>query len=78
MWRLIPGWLRRAVVWASGALAFAFLAWAAGKREGRQRADTQRHKDNAEAAKESKEIRHDIETADDQRLVDILTGRRKL
>lgn len=35
---LIPGWLRRAVLWLSGAALALLAAWGMGRREGRQTA----------------------------------------
>lgn len=35
---LIPGWLRRGVLWVAGAALALLAAWGAGKREGRQTA----------------------------------------
>lgn len=75
MWRLIPGPIRRALAWVAGALGFAALAWSLGRREGRQKADLKRAEGNVKAAKKSKDTRHDMETSDDSRLVDILTGK---
>lgn len=40
MWRLIPGPIRRAVSWLLGAIAFAFVMRGIGRREGRQKANT--------------------------------------
>lgn len=37
MW-LIPGWLKRAVLWAVGAALAVFGIWTAGKRHARQKA----------------------------------------
>lgn len=68
----------RALSWAAGALAAVWLAWVAGKRQGQSQANSDRLEGNAKAAKQSKDIRYEAETSDDQHLVDILTGRRKL
>lgn len=78
MWRLIPGPIRRAVSWLLGAIVFAFVMRGIGRREGRQKAELKRAEGNVKAAKKSKDIRHEIESSDDQYLIDILTGRRKL
>jgi Na+-transporting methylmalonyl-CoA/oxaloacetate decarboxylase gamma subunit len=75
MWRLIPGPIRRAVSWLLGAIAFAFVMRGIGRREGRQKAELKRAEGNAKAAKKSKDTRHEMETSDDSRLVDILSGK---
>jgi hypothetical protein len=49
-----------------------------GERNGAAKASLNALEDDLEAAKNAKDNRHEIETADDQRLVDILAGRGKL
>jgi hypothetical protein len=69
-----------AEVWLGlgGALA-ALVAWLGGKwsgtKEGRSEAATDSLKANIKAAQTAKDTRHEIETSDDQRLVDILSGK---
>ena len=78
IWSLIPDWLITAA--AAGLTGFVALLvgrWT-GKREGASQARADRAESNAKAAKDAKDTRHELETADDQHLVDILTGRRKL
>jgi hypothetical protein len=75
MWALIPAWVKRAVVSLVTGAALLWAAWFAGKREGGQRADTERHEGNAKSAQKAKEARYEMEISDDQRLVDILTGK---
>jgi uncharacterized membrane protein YebE (DUF533 family) len=65
----IKAWLYGAViaVWA-GMVAWAYVA---GRRYQRAKSGQQR----ADAMKDAKQVREDVQTSDDQRLVDILTGR---
>ena len=44
-------------------------------KEGRSQANSDALRDNLKAAKTAKDTRYDMETSDDQRLVDILTGK---
>ena len=78
IWSLIPDWLITAA--AAGLTGFVALLvgrWT-GRREGKATERADRAESNAKAAKDAKDIRHETETTDDQRLVDILVGRRKL
>jgi hypothetical protein len=74
MWRIIPGPIRRALSWLAGAAAFGLIAHQMGKRAANTKATTDRLEANINAAHRAKETRHAIETSDDQRLVDILSG----
>jgi ATP:corrinoid adenosyltransferase len=56
-------------------IALLVAAWLAGRREGNKNANSDIVEANLEAAKTAKEIRHEIETSDDQHLVDVLTGK---
>jgi membrane protein DedA with SNARE-associated domain len=63
-------------LWIYGAVAFVAAlvgAWLhiLGRRHEQRKADRR----NTSAMKEAKEIRHDLQTSDDQRLIDILSGR---
>lgn len=60
------------------ALAGALGLFKLGERSGTGKASLKSLEDDLEAAKNAKDNRHEVETADDQRLVDILTGRGKL
>jgi hypothetical protein len=51
------------------------LAVLDAERRGRGQESAKRAEDNVKASQKAKELRHAIETSDDQRLVDILTGR---
>jgi hypothetical protein len=72
---MIPGPIKRALSWIVGAVGFGLLAHALGKREGRQKAATARADANVKAAQRAKETRYETETSDDQRLIDILSGK---
>ncbi|MGR3687122.1 MAG: hypothetical protein ACU0D5_12880 [Paracoccaceae bacterium] len=61
--------------WLLGAIVFAFVMRGIGRREGRQKAELKRAEGNVKAAKKSKDTRHELETSDDQHLVNILTGK---
>lgn len=65
----------RALSWASVAALAAFGIYAAGRKEGRSQANSDALRDNLKSAKDAKDNRHAIETSDDQRLVDLLTGK---
>lgn len=65
----------RALSWASVAVLAALGIYAAGRKEGRSAANSDALRDNLNAAQKAKATRHEIETSDDQRLVDILTGK---
>lgn len=67
---LLP-WLGGAV----GALAAAGGLWFAGRRSKAKDVKADRAEANAKAAKTAKDNRHELETSDDQHIVDILTGR---
>lgn len=78
IWSLIPDWLMTlAAAGITGFVALLVGRWT-GKREGASEARADRAESNAKAAKDAKDTRHEIETSDDQRLVDLLAGRRKL
>lgn len=64
--------------WLGGLVAGFLLLWftmQAGKRHGRSEASAARAKANLKASQKAKEIRHAIESSDDQYLVDLLTGK---
>jgi hypothetical protein len=64
--------------WIIAGIGFAasvIVAWFSGKKTGNANALLDRERDNAKSAKDAKDNRHEIETSDDQRLVDILTGK---
>lgn len=61
--------------WAVGALAAAGGLFVAGRHSGTKSAKAERAEANVEAGKEAKDNRHEIESSDDKRLTDILTGR---
>lgn len=74
------GWLLgtklgRGLIAALGVALAILGAWTAGKREGGQVAAQRRAEANAKAGKDAKDNKHDLETSDDQRLIDVLTGR---
>jgi hypothetical protein len=73
MW-LIPGPIRRAIAWLGGAIGFSFLMYGMGQRNKRLKELADRAEANLKAAKRAKDTRHEMETSDDQRLVDILSG----
>lgn len=75
MWGLIPDWLFAAIGAGVGGFIMHFVGRWSGKREGRSEANTQRAEGNAKSAQKAKDTRHEIETSDDQRLVDILSGK---
>jgi hypothetical protein len=62
-------WIYGAVV----AVAALIGSWLhiLGRRHEQRKADRR----NTDAMKNAKEIRHDLQTSDDQRLIDILSGR---
>ena len=74
-WRLIPGPIRRGVLWLLGAVAFALFMRNIGRRDEKHKATAKRAVENVKAAETAKDTRHEIETSDDQHLVNILTGK---
>lgn len=59
-----------------GGLIVAFLTtWFGGERSGKTKAKLDASERNLDAAKRAKDTRHEIETDDDQRIIDILTGK---
>jgi hypothetical protein len=71
---LTPRWLKRAVAWVLGAVAFFYVSKGIGQRQARLDALVKQAERNANAAKQSKDIRRDVETQDDKRLADLLSG----
>lgn len=67
----LTGWLGAALGWLAAGGAVWVMAW----RSRGQKAKLDRAKENANAAKGAKDNRHEIDTDDDQRIIDILTGR---
>lgn len=65
----------RWVALAAVAIAALVASWLGGRKTGQNDAKLDRAEDNADAAKQSKEIRHELETSDDAYLVDVLSGR---
>lgn len=61
--------------WAVGAVVAAGGLWFAGRRSGAKNVKADRAEANAKAGKDAKDNRHELETSDDQRITDILTGR---
>ena len=75
IWPLIPDGLIAAVGAGLVGLVSLLVGKWLGKREGASVARTERAEDNTKAAQKAKDVRHEIETSDDQRLVDILGGK---
>lgn len=71
---LTPRWLKRAVAWVLGALAFFYVSKGIGQRQARLEALVRQQESNAKAAQKAKDLRHDVESQDDKRLVDLLSG----
>jgi hypothetical protein len=73
--------LADAVLWPLiglvGAIVLALVGWWAGERSGKQKAKTAAAKRNVKAGQDAKDNRNEMESQDDQRLVDILTGRMR-
>lgn len=67
----LTGWLGAALGWIAAGGAVWFFAGRSAKQG--ERLD--RAEDNLDAAKRAKDTRHEVETSDDQRLVDILSGK---
>jgi len=72
---VFPAWLKKLLA----ALVIGYAAFRAVLRLGgqveRAQGRAKRAEGNLKAARDAKDTRHEIETSDDQRLVDILTGR---
>ena len=66
--------LKRVMAGLVAGVALLWVAWFAGWRAGRQKANLERTENNLKAAKEAKDTKHELEIGDDQRLVDILSG----
>jgi hypothetical protein len=66
--------LKRIIAGLVAGAILLWVAWFAGGRDGRQKANLERTENNLKAAKEAKDTKHELEIGDDQRLVDILSG----
>jgi hypothetical protein len=70
----LPAWaMRLLAAFAIGFAAFRTVM-SMGRQQGQAEARAKRAEANLKAARDAKETRHEMETSDDQRLVDILTG----
>lgn len=67
----LTGWLGAALGWLAAGGVVWLMAWRSTKQG--ERLD--RAEDNLDAARRAKDTRHEVETSDDQRLVDILSGK---
>ena len=54
------GWIKRAALWAAGAVAIIFAAWMAGKRDQRQQAAMKAAEDYAKTRKEIDNVENHI------------------
>lgn len=54
------GWLKRAALWAAGAVAIIFAAWMAGKRDQRQQAALKAAEGYANTRKEIDDVENTI------------------
>lgn len=72
---MILGRVKRALAWLLGGLGLLWGAWVLGRRDGKRTARADRAEGNVKAAQQAKDNRDELESQDDQHLVDILTGR---
>ena len=70
----IPAWVRRLVAAVTFGVGAFIAVWRMGRAHGVLGVRAKNAEKNLKAAKEAKDIKHDLEIGDDQRLVDILTG----
>jgi hypothetical protein len=78
IWALLPDWIVTALAAGATGLIALFVGRWTGKRQGVSEGQKQARIDalerNADAAKRAKGVRNEMESSDDQRLVDILSG----
>ena len=54
------GWIKRAALWAAGAVAIVFVAWMAGKRDQRQQTALKAAEGYAKTRKELDDVENNI------------------
>lgn len=72
---MIFGRIKPALAWLLGGLGLLWGAWVLGRREGKQAERTDSAEGNVKAGQQAKDNRDELESQDDQRLVDILSGK---
>jgi len=55
------GWIKRAALWAAGAIAIIFAAWMAGKRDQIQRESLKKSQDYIKTRKKIDDVENNID-----------------